>query len=98
MAHVEIEAVAAAVTAAVAGGAALGAKMRHPTGRSVPPPPPAQCVPAVVDQVDELHGLLARRDPDTGASVVLSHLAELPAIRGLLERIARQLERPSPGE
>ena len=88
-----------ALGGAVAVGAGIGRALTSvwpgaPRKPSSPPPPPPTCAPAVVEQVDELHGLLARRD-DLGASVVLSHLAELPRIRSLLERIAERLPHPT---
>lgn len=85
------EILAGALGGAVAVGAGIGRALSAvwpaPRKPSVAPPPPPVCAPSVVEQVDELHGLLARRD-DVGASIVLSHLAELPRIRVLLERIA----------
>ncbi|MBM4442519.1 MAG: hypothetical protein FJ027_19045 [Candidatus Rokubacteria bacterium] len=100
----DAESVVALIVAALGAGAAvskvLGMQAAAPQPRPstrVPAPPPAVCAPSVVEQVDELHGLLARRD-HVGASVVLSHLAELPEIRALLERIARNMERASPAE
>jgi hypothetical protein len=90
------------IGAVLAGGVAVGAGIGRALAAlwpathrpSTKPPPPPTCAPAVVEQVDELHGLLARRD-DLGASVVLSHLAELPRIRSLLERIAERLPHPT---
>ena len=84
----DLELLAGAVTAAIAAGAAVGSRV-SPARRSVHPPPPGVCAPGVADKIDELHGLLGKRT-DTGASVVLEHLSELPRIRELLEHMARR--------
>lgn len=87
---VDLEIVIALVTTATAAGAAVATRVAPRPSRPPPPPPaPVLCSPEVTAQVDELHGLLARRDPITGGSVVLTHLSELPRIRELLEVIAK---------
>lgn len=67
--------------------------------RSPSPPPTPRCAPVVEEQVAELHGLVARRDPATDGYLLLSELA---AMRALLAEIRDAVTRPrmpsSPGE
>lgn len=71
--------------------------LRATKAPSLPPPP--RCAPSVEEQVAELHGLVARRDPATDGYLLLSELA---AMRALLAEIRDAVTRPrmpsTPGE
>jgi hypothetical protein len=89
------------IGAVLAGGVAVGAGIGRalaalwPATHRPSTKPPPTCAPTVVEQVDELHKILALRN-DMGTSLVLLHLAELPKIRTLLEQIAERLAPNSP--